>query len=161
MAEHAVRAAPGSMTQLLGLDHRRLDCMLADAKRWLAAGELARASARFGEFRTGLERHIAVEEEIVFPAFEALVGGAAGGILQVLRAEHAEIRRLLEEVAASLERGIEEGRATPLAALTARIYAHNGKEERVFYPTADRVAGEAGAREALVARVLSRSSQDR
>ena len=161
MAAHAIATPPDSVTSLLGLDHRRLDGILADAKRSLAAGDLPRACARFAAFRGGLERHMAVEEEIVFPAFEALTGAAGGGPTQVMRGEHAEIRRLMTEVAACLERGSDEGRATPLAALTARVYAHNGREERVFYPAADRVAGEAGASEALVGRVLSRSSEDR
>ena len=57
---------------LLGRDHRRLDSILADAKRCLVAGDLPRASARFAEFRDGLDRHIAAEEEILFPAFEKL-----------------------------------------------------------------------------------------
>jgi iron-sulfur cluster repair protein YtfE (RIC family) len=161
MLEHEIPTAPEGLTQLLGLDHRRLDGILADAKRRLVAGDLARARVRFAEFRSGLEHHILVEEEIVFPAFEALCGPAAGEPTRVMRAEHVEIRRLMAEVAASLERGSVDGRTTPLAALTARIYAHNGKEERILYPAADRVAAEAGASEALVARVMSRSSEDR
>jgi hypothetical protein len=67
----------------------------------------------------------------------------------------------MAEVASSLERPNEEGCATPLAALTARVQARNGKEERVLYRAADRVARKGGALEALVARVLSRSSEDR
>ena len=47
---------------LLGLDHRRLDSVLADAKRWLASGDLQRASVRFSAFRKGLEHHIVAEE---------------------------------------------------------------------------------------------------
>ncbi|MGH7673776.1 MAG: hemerythrin domain-containing protein, partial [Gemmatimonadales bacterium] len=95
MLEHEITTAPEGLTQLLGLDHRRLDGILADAKRRLAAGDVARARVRFAEFRSGLERHIAMEEEIVFPAFEALSGAAGGGPTRVMRAEHAEIRRLM------------------------------------------------------------------
>jgi hemerythrin-like domain-containing protein len=148
MVGHAI--ARESVAQLLGSDHRRLDSILADAKRWLAAGDLARASARFSEFRDGLERHIAAEEEILFPVVESLTGAAGDGPTRAMRSEHAEIRRLLAEVAASLERGGDEGHRTPLAALTARVYAHNGKEERVLYPTADRVARHTPVLEELV-----------
>ena len=120
-----------TVTQLLGDDHRHLDGVLADAKRALAAGDFAQAAAGFAEFRSGLERHIVVEEQVVFPAFEALGGPAACGPTKVMRMEHAEIRRLMTEVSAQLASGGEVGHATPFAALTARLYAHNGKEERI------------------------------
>ncbi len=153
MLEHATTATPASVTQLLGVDHRRLDAILADAKRWLAAGNLPRACARFAEFRDGLEHHIAAEEEILFPVFESLTGNAAGGPTRVMRLEHAEIRRLMAEVVSNLERGGGEGHTTPLAALTARVYAHNGKEERILYPAADRVARDTLALKQLMRRL--------
>jgi iron-sulfur cluster repair protein YtfE (RIC family) len=134
MVEHGTTAAPASVTQLLGLDHRRLDAILADAKRWLATGDLQRAHARFSAFRNGLEHHIVVEEEILFPTFEALTGASGVEPTHVMRTEHAEIRRLMAEVASNLERGGDEGHTTPLAALTARVYAHSRKEERILYP---------------------------
>src|SRR5262245_5943278 len=140
MLERDLAAKADSVAHLLAADHRRLDSILADAKRRLAAGDLPRARARFAEFRDGLEQHIAAEEEILFPVFDGLPGAAGEGPTRVMRSEHAEIRRLLAEVAASLVRGGDERHSTPLAALTARIYAHNGKEERVLYPAADRVA---------------------
>jgi hemerythrin-like domain-containing protein len=158
--QQGIGAASDSVTEVLRLDHRRLDAILADAKRWFAAGDLPRASARFAAFRDGLERHIAVEEEVLFPCFESLTG-AAGGPTQVMRMEHGELRQLMAEVAASLARGADEERATPLAALTARIYAHNGKEERILYPAVDRAARDAGALDSLVARVRSGTSPER
>jgi iron-sulfur cluster repair protein YtfE (RIC family) len=142
-----------SVTQMLGGDHRRLDAVLADAKRALAAGDVARAAAGFAAFRSGLERHIVAEEEVVFPAFEALAGASAAGPTRVMRAEHAEIRRLMAEVSAQLERGGEPGRATPFAALTALLYAHNGKEEQILYPATDQAARAAGALEGLLERM--------
>jgi hypothetical protein len=57
-------------------------------------------------------------------------------------------------VASSLERGDEEMHVTPLAALTARIYAHNGKEERILYPAIEQAARDADALEALLHRTL-------
>ncbi len=141
------------VTALLGVDHRRLDTVLADAKRSLAAGEVAAARARFGEFRAGLEHHIEAEEQILFPVFEDMIGAAQGGPTAVMRAEHGELRRLMAEVARGLDAVPEEGLTTPLAALTARIYAHNGKEERILYPMTDRLAREAGTLDELMLRL--------
>lgn len=156
MLENAVPAAE-SLTHLLGLDHRRLDAILAAAKQAWHAGDIARGSARFAEFRDGLERHIATEEEVLFPAFEALTGGAGGGPTQVMRLEHGELRRLMAQIASELGRGGADGGEMPLAALTARIYAHNGKEERILYPAMDRAARDADALEALLHRLRERA----
>ena len=104
-------------------------------------------------FREGLEHHIEAEEQVLFPVFEGLTGAAQGGPTVVMRAEHAELRKLMAEVASVLEAGPEEGHTTPLAALTARIYAHNGKEERILYPMTDRLAREAGTLDELVSRL--------
>lgn len=141
-----------SVTEFLGEDHRRLDAILADVKRCLSAGELERAASRFAEFRAGLEHHIVAEEEILFPTFESLTGYTGGGPTEVMRQEHVELRRLMAEVAASLENG-DEVLAPPLAALTARIYAHNGKEERILYPATDRAAHADSSLEDLVRRL--------
>ena len=151
MLEHGTTAAPASVTQLLGLDHRRLDAILAAAKQSLRAGDIAPGFARFSEFRDGLERHIAAEEEVLFPVFESLTAGAQGGPTHVMRLEHSEIRRLMAEIASALERC--DGHATPVAALTARIYAHNGKEERILYPAMDRVTRDADALDPLLRRI--------
>ena len=152
MLANPSREPAHSVTQLLGEDHRRLDSILADAKRCLCAGDLRRAAVRFAEFRSGLERHIVAEEEILFPAFESLTG-STDGPTRVMRMEHVELRRLMAEVAASLEGGGDETNAPPLAALTARIYAHNGKEERILYPATDRAALDAAILEDLVRRL--------
>jgi hemerythrin-like domain-containing protein len=154
MVEDGITAASSSLMEVLSRDHHRLDSILADVKRCLVAGDLLRAAARFAEFRDGLDHHIAAEEEVLFPTFERFTSGAGGGPTQVMRMEHAEIRRLMAEVASSLERGDEEMHVTPLAALTARIYAHNGKEERILYPAIEQAARDADALEALLHRTL-------
>ena len=153
MLANANSTPADGVTDLLGRDHRRLDAILADAKRCLSAGELSRAAARFAEFQAGLERHIAAEEEILFPAFESLTGSAGGGPIHVMRLEHVELRKLMQEVAERLEGGREEGNAPPLAALTARIYAHNGKEERILYPAIDQAARSAATLDDLLRRL--------
>ena len=145
--------APDSVAELLELDHRRLDAILVEAKRAMAAADLPQAAARFSEFRTGLERHIAAEEEVLFPAFDALSGGSGSGPIRVMRMEHAELRALMGEIAGALEGSGVNAHTTPLASLTARIYAHNGKEERILYPATDQAARDAGALEDLVRRL--------
>ena len=143
----------GSVSELLGSDHRRLDAILAEVKRALAAGDLAGAAARFSAFREGLERHIVAEEQVLFPAFESATGLSGGGPTQVMRAEHAELRRLLDELAASLPRAGDDERTSLLGVLTGLIRAHNGKEERILYPMTDQALRDAPEREEVLQRL--------
>lgn len=142
-----------SLAVLFAQDHRRLDAILAAAKHALRAGDIALGAARFSDFRDGLERHIVAEEEILFPVFESRTGRAGCGPTHVMHLEHEEIRALMAVIGSGLERGGDDARTTPLAALTARIYAHNGKEERILYPLIEQAARETDAVEALLHRV--------
>lgn len=142
-----------SVSDLLGRDHRRLDSAFADAKRLINASDLAASRAPFAVFRDGLERHIDAEEQVLFPAFEDLSGTAQGGPTAVMRVEHEELKQLMALVARELEHGEGEGLTAPLAGLTARIYAHNGKEERILYPMTDKLAREAGSLDELLERL--------
>lgn len=153
MVDQPITSAADSLTELFRLDHRRLDVILAAAKQALRAGDIARARTQFSEFRDGLERHIVVEEEVLFPAFESLTGVSESGPTQGMRLEHVELRKLMAEVAAELGRPGDESSTTPLAALTARIYAHNGKEERILYPGVDRAARQAGKLHGLLGQI--------
>ena len=150
MVQRGITSSLESVTHLLSLDHRRLDAILAGAKQSLRAGDVARGLARFSEFREGLERHIATEEEVLFPVFEALTGATGGGPTHVMRMEHSEICRLMATVVSELERGGDQGHITPLP---ARIYAHNGKEERIVYPALDQAARDANALEEVIRRI--------
>jgi regulator of cell morphogenesis and NO signaling len=142
-------APPDCVTGVLGSDHDRLDALLAEAKRLLAE-DPTRAAACFAAFRSGLERHIAAEEEVLFSAFETLTGIPGGGPTHVMRLEHAEIRGLLAEVGSRLERGDGARPTSLLGDLTALLLAHNGKEDRILYPACDRAARQAGRLDTLV-----------
>ena len=127
---HEIEGATGAtFTAVLGEDHRRLDGLLADAKRALRADEIERASALFSTFRDGLERHIVAEEEVLIPAFETLTGVAAGPT-RVMRAEHAEIRALLRELGSL--RAVREATPEQLASVTGISPADAERIRRFF-----------------------------
>jgi len=70
-----------------------------------------------------------------------VVGESAACVADLLGVDHREV----DAVLADLKR--------LLAALTARIYADNGKEERVLYPMTDRLAREEGTLDDLMGRL--------
>ena len=118
----------------LTADHVRLDIIFGDARR-LAAHDLPAARAAFADFAAGLERHIRVEEELLFPPFDAR--GAMSGPTRVMTHEHRRIQQLLEVGRAALASGDANGFAGAADELGALLEEHNLKEERILYPRSD------------------------
>jgi iron-sulfur cluster repair protein YtfE (RIC family) len=143
---------PRTVTALLQADHQRLDAVVDAVRARASEGSFGEARERFVGCATALRRHIDVEEQILFPAFEAATGMKGGGPTFVMRREHVEIRRLLDVVAASLEGTDVTSVAEASEALVALLGAHNRKEEHVLYPMTD--AGlDAAAASDLVERL--------
>jgi iron-sulfur cluster repair protein YtfE (RIC family) len=123
----------------LSADHRRLDAIVLEAEGRARSGALADAAAVFARFAQGLDRHIRAEEEILFPAFEQVTGMLAGPTT-VMRAEHAEMRKLLSDVSSALGGSDASAALGALQALTGLLSDHNMKEESILYPMMDRSA---------------------
>ncbi|HEY8428385.1 MAG TPA: hemerythrin domain-containing protein [Sandaracinaceae bacterium] len=141
--------APRGVTELLEIDHRRLDALLADARTLASGGSFEDAAARFAEFRCGLDRHIDVEEKVLFPVFEDATG-MTHGPTAVMRHEHVQIRRGMADVSDALARRDADGVRASIGALEDVLSTHNLKEERVLYPMTDEAVGDDRAREELV-----------
>jgi iron-sulfur cluster repair protein YtfE (RIC family) len=121
----------------LELHHRRLDDLLDRVEIDVEVGDWSEARRRFSLFRQELEEHIRIEENLLFPSLES-AGRPSTGPTVVMRAEHAEIGRLLDVIEQFLEDGNPIGEATDM--LEAMLAAHNMKEERVLYPMFERLA---------------------
>jgi regulator of cell morphogenesis and NO signaling len=152
--EIARREEPGprGVEESLGWDHDRLEALEDAAFRARAAGDLPMAFDLFAQFASGLKRHIGVEEDLVFPAFENASGmSQQGGPTAVMRSEHREIEKILEAIASSIGDAAEN--VEPLRAqLHAALSDHNIKEERVLYPETDALLGPEGS-DLLVLRI--------
>lgn len=141
----ARRAAPPGaargVNEALSWDHDRLDALEAAAFQKRAEGDLQSARDYYAAFAAGLHRHIAFEEQILFPAFEETTGmPPTAGPTAVMREEHREIETLLDKI----ETGIGEKDA-PVEALRRSLHDvlgdHNLKEEEILYPTTDQLLG--------------------
>ena len=152
-----VRRRPGdgarSVTEYLQGDHERLDAIASEVQTLVGMRSFPEARERFAEFACGLGRHIELEEEIVFPAFEQMTGMTGDGPTFVMRSEHVEIRRLMDEVAGALDAADTANATAFLRRLADSLAAHNMKEERVLYPMTDQAAGSDRARDDLVKRL--------
>ncbi len=119
-------------------DHRACDADFGAAEAAVARGAWTLAEGHFAAFRRRLECHLAREEEILFPPFEARTGQPAGPTA-VMRAEHGRIRELhaaLTERIGARDRDAFLAHADTLFTL---IQQHNLKEEQVLYPAIDLV----------------------
>jgi iron-sulfur cluster repair protein YtfE (RIC family) len=126
-----------SVAALLEAHHRRLDDLLERVEIAVEIGSAGDARRQFASFRGELEEHIRIEEELMFPSFEALLGRAKGPTA-VMRAEHAEILAAADAIEGLLCEGQPAGDA--LGDLLAHLEAHNSKEELVLYPSFERIA---------------------
>lgn len=102
------------------------------------ASELATGHPRIATLTDSLDelrRHIYFEEELLFPLLHE-----AGLVppLFVMRREHGEIWATVDALSAALASGSDPAFLGDLVdQLTARLEAHNSKEETIVYPAAE------------------------
>lgn len=141
-----------TVTDYLQADHERLDALVPEVVRLAHAGAFSDARSRFDAFVRGLERHIDVEEEVLFPTFEEMTGMTSGPTA-VMRAEHVDLREHLKRAVAALAAGDAAAADDAIGQLTTLLASHNMKEEQMLYPMTDRALGTPEACEALVRRI--------
>jgi iron-sulfur cluster repair protein YtfE (RIC family) len=130
-----------SVVDYMSSDHRKCDEAFARAEDAAASGDWAAAHAAFEAFHGAMERHLALEEDKLFPAFEEATGMSGAGPTQVMRIEHEQMRRLLEQMKQAT--GARDG-AQYLGlseTLLVLMQQHNIKEEGMMYPMLDQALG--------------------
>jgi len=119
------------------LDHRNCDSHWSEFETALDAGNEENALAAWQRFDASLRRHLAREEEIMFPAFEEATG-MTGGPTMVMRSEHEQMRGLLTQMGTAAQGGDLREVLDQGDTLHMLIQQHNQKEEGMLYPMAER-----------------------
>lgn len=137
-------AAPADdLAAFFTADHQACDAAWAEVE---AAPDLATAAPLLQAFDRRMRRHLAMEEEVLFPAFDAASGMAGMGPPAVMRAEHAQMRAVLDQmVGASDLRALHNLGDT----LLMLIQQHNLKEEGMLYPMCAQLLDWASLRASL------------
>ena len=146
-----VQSGAESVTGYLGSERERLDEAQRAVSAAMAAGRLREAATGYEEYEAGLLRHLRIEEELLFPVFEAR-SGIMNGPTSVMRDEHRQVRAALGHMRRGLERGDARAYADGLRFLDSLLPEHDAKEQRILYPTLDRLL-RPGERTALVERL--------
>lgn len=135
----AERGTLRQVSDALGWDHERLARLEVGAFVARAAGDTETAHTWYEAFSSGLRRHIAVEEQILFPIFEERSGLPRGsGPTEVMRMEHQEIVKLLGEILRTIgdPAKLPDGKR---ALFHEILEEHHQKEEGMLYPAMDEV----------------------
>ena len=127
-----------TILEFLGSDHRACDDLFASAETAVAQTNWDSARSLFGRFQAAMARHLAMEEEVLFPAFEARTGNSMGPT-EVMRMEHAQMRGLLQDMASAVADANHSRYLGLSETLNMLMQQHNLKEENMLYPMSDRV----------------------
>lgn len=131
----------------LGGDHRDCDELFASAEAAVAQKNWDSARSLFDRFQAAMAHHLAMEEEVLFPAFEARTGNTMGPT-QVMRSEHEQMRTLMKDMADAADRADQNRYLGLSETLNMLMQQHNLKEENMLYPMSDQVL--AGERDGLI-----------
>ncbi len=124
-------------------DHHHCDSLWAEVESAVDAGDAAKIKSAWETFATHTENHFAMEEEVLFPALEEVMGMSGGGPTMVMRSEHQRMRGLISEMRLAHDDGEFETLVDHGETLVMLVGQHNAKEEGILYPMADQGLGEA------------------
>lgn len=127
-----------SSTRALPEHHKSCDDLFAMAEASAMAARWPECAESFGRFRAEIEAHFATEEQVLFPAFEA-VSGSRLGPTQMMRLEHAQMKTLIAHIGQAVSARDANGFAGAAETLLILMQQHNMKEENILYPMCDQV----------------------
>lgn len=127
-----------TISRYMSCDHKRCDDLFANAETSVNNQDWAGAESAFREFADGLERHFAMEETVLFLAFEKAIGSSEGPT-SVMRMEHKQFRAILGMLQESLAARDAEGFLGYSETLNTMMQQHNMKEESILYLMTDRM----------------------
>jgi hemerythrin superfamily protein len=125
-----------TLAEHLRSDHARIDSLLTEMQHGLRVGALAEAEVRFEALGQVLSRHMAAEEEILFPAMQQMIESVARAVPAML-AEHRELRSLLPQLATALGQQDLLASESLLPQIRRSLARHHEDEERLVYPITD------------------------
>lgn len=142
-----------SLADFFGGDHHVCDEKWVRVESLLEGGDEAAIKTAWQEFDQATRRHLAMEEEVFFPAFEAASGMGMSGPTAVMREEHLQMRALLDQIGFNIEAGDTDEAYDLGDTLHMLTQQHNIKEEGMLYPMAEEVLATewAGIRQQLEA----------
>ena len=127
----------GGLAFFFEQDHRDCDARWVDVEELLDADDIEMAQAAWRKYEASMYRHLAMEEEVLMPAIDAKGGEADEAVIEIINAEHEQMRGLLEQISVAIQSG-DAGQAIGLGdTLLMLVQQHNDSEENLLYPMAE------------------------
>jgi hemerythrin-like domain-containing protein len=125
----------------LGSYHRACESLFASASDAVTQKNWAAARNAFERFQALMARHIEMEENVLFPAFEAHTRNSMGPT-QIMRMEHEQIRALIQDMAHAMTANNHSGYLGLSATFDKLMQQHYLNEENMLYPMSDQMLGD-------------------
>lgn len=129
--EHAGK--PSDLGRFLLADHHRVDRIVREFPL-LKQLVLHRAQTAFTHSKHALLRHLAWEEETLFPMLEEKRQRSDAEVTIAIRQEHTQMRKTLERIEQALHAGELSALDTAERELSDLLARHNQREEQALYP---------------------------
>lgn len=126
-----------TLAEFMTDDHKACDYKFADAETAALTDDWSTAETAFNAFRDDMARHFRMEEDVLFPALKS--AGGPSGPVHVMLMEHAQIKELLKQMGAAVERKDAQEYGGLSETLLMVMQQHNLKEEQILYPIADQI----------------------
>jgi hemerythrin-like domain-containing protein len=133
-------------------DHSWYEALMLRCQLAVAEEDWAAADQDFKNLIERLKTHMAMEEGVLYPAYEA-ASQAPQGPTTALRQEHDEIVRLVQDLARLLKSRNSEYVLESLTQLEQLMFKHHEKEEDIFLPMASHIL--TAQREEILAQLNS------
>lgn len=143
-----------TITEALTADHRHGDDLFDNAILAAGSGDWAAAAPALERFIAALKRHMQIEEDDLFPAFERVTGNR-GGPTAVMRIEHRQMLATLDRLSDLVRSGQAEALDAVARSFTELMTLHSTKEENILYPMCDRVLDADAELKARIASELA------
>lgn len=125
-----------SIQDFMTQHHKQCDDLLVEAEGMLANKDWAMFADLWAKFEKETLHHFDLEEDILFPEFEAQTGMTSGPTM-VMRQEHAQIKSMFSQMSSAIERQDLERAMGSSESIMIFIQQHNMKEEQILYPMTD------------------------
>ena len=136
-----------TISSFLTTDHRACDNEFANLENTVASENWEESKTQFDKFSADLLHHFDMEEKVMFPVFEEVTGMTQGPTM-VMRMEHSQMRNILDDLKADIEKKDKNHFFGVSESLMMLMQQHNMKEEQMLYAMADMHLGS------LVSKVI-------
>ena len=125
-----------TISSFFTFDHRACDNEFANLENTVASENWEESKTQFDKFSADLLHHFDMEEKVMFPVFEEVTGMTQGPTM-VMRMEHSQMRNILDDLKADIEKKDKNHFFGVSESLMMLMQQHNMKEEQMLYAMAD------------------------